>query len=135
IAEDKNGNLWLGMQSTGVFKWTAEKGKTKFEDGLAKFTAIPEGIVGRIIVDSKGYVWIASAMNGVYVIDPGTDKIVMHFTDKNEVQKKLPEAAVSGILEYDDSTMIITTSDYVIRYNRIQDKISIIGGPEYISGY
>lgn len=135
IAEDKNGNLWLGMQSKGVYKWTRAKGLKKFEDGITKFSAIPDGLVGKITVDSKGYVWVASNTNGVYVIDPNTDEVVMRFSDKAEREKKLPEEGVSCIKEYDDSTMIITTSTYIIRYNRLRNTSSLIGRPEFISGY
>ena len=135
IAEDKNGDLWIGMQSKGVYKWTRSKAVHKFEDGINKFSAIPDGLIGKITVDSKGYVWVASNTQGIYVIDPGTDKIVMRFSDTAEREKKLPEAGVSCIKEYDDSTMIITTSTYIMRYNRQRNTSSLIGKPEFISGY
>ncbi len=135
IAEDKSGNLWIGMQSKGLYKWDKQKGAKNFEDGLTKFTAIPDGLIGKITVDAKGYVWVASNIQGVYVIDPNTDKIIMIFSDKAEREKKLPEPGVSCIKEYDDSTMIITTSSYIIRYNRISNTSSLIGKPEFISGF
>jgi ligand-binding sensor domain-containing protein/signal transduction histidine kinase len=135
VAEDKNGDLWLGMQSTGVFKWDAEKGKNNFDDGISKFTAIPDCMVGRITVDSKGLVWIATNINGAYVIEPNTGRIVMHFSITATGEQQLPEAGVSYIGEYDDSTMLISTSSYLIAYNRISKHTTIVATPETISGY
>src|SRR6185436_18695346 len=37
IAEDKQGNLWMGMQGFGVFKWNASEGKTKLENGIHRY--------------------------------------------------------------------------------------------------
>jgi len=54
------------MQSKGVYKWTRSKAAHKFEDGLSKFSSIPDGLVGKITVDSKGYVWIASNTDGLF---------------------------------------------------------------------
>ncbi|WP_460559701.1 ligand-binding sensor domain-containing protein [Ferruginibacter profundus] len=135
IAEDKNGNLWLGTQSRGLYKWTKSKGAQKFDDGISKFTAISNGLVGKITVDSKGYVWAACGLDGVYVIDANTDKIVMHFSDTATGGRKLPEQVVSAIMEYDDTTMLITTSTNIIRYNRVSKRSALIGRPEFISGY
>lgn len=135
IAEDKNGNLWLGMQSNGVFKWTAAKGKNKFEEGMEAFTSIPPVRVNKITIDSKGYVWIGTPENGAYVIDPSSDKVIIHFSDTAQNEKKLPERGVSSILEYDDSTMIITTATRIFRYNRILKQSYVIGSREIISGF
>jgi hypothetical protein len=135
IAEDKNGNLWLGTQSRGLYKWTKSKATAKFEDGISKFTAISDGLVGKITIDSKGYAWVACGIEGVFVIDVNTDKIVLHFSDQATAEKKLPEQVVSAIMEYDDTTMLITTSTYIIRYNRVSNRSALVGRPEFISGY
>ncbi len=135
IAEDKNGNLWLGMHSTGVFKWNAAKGKNKFDEGMAAVTAVPRVQVNKITIDSKGYVWIATPETGAYVIDPVSDKVITHFSDTANGEKKLPERGVSSVLEYDDSTMIITTATRIFRYNRILKQSSVIGSREIISGF
>jgi ligand-binding sensor domain-containing protein/signal transduction histidine kinase len=135
IAEDKNGNLWLGMHSTGVYKWTAAKGKNKFDEGMAAVTAVPRVQVNKITIDSKGYVWIATPETGAYVIDPVSDKVIMHFSDTADGEKKLPERGVSSVLEYDDSTMIITTATRIFRYNRLLKQSSVIGSKEMISGF
>jgi ligand-binding sensor domain-containing protein len=135
IAEDKNGNLWLGMQGAGVFKWTASKGNRNFDEGMERFPGVPVVQINKISIDSKGYVWIATATEGLYAIDPGNDKIVWHFSVNEMGGKKLPEPGVSGVMEYDDSTMIITTGTRIIRFNRITNRSSYIGRPEFLSGY
>jgi hypothetical protein len=34
IVEDKYGNVWMGTQGLGVFKWSPTKGRKKFDDGV-----------------------------------------------------------------------------------------------------
>lgn len=135
VAEDKNGNLWLGMQAIGVFKWDAVKGKSKFEEGLSKFMSIPAVQVNKILVDKMGYVWIATAGEGAYVIDPVTDKILMHFHKEATDEKKIPEEGVSSLFEYDDSLIVITTATRAFLYNRILNKMSLLTGANVFSGY
>ncbi len=88
IYEDKHSNLWICTQTIGVFKWDAKKGKTQVEDGLSAFTALPQNRVYDIMIDKKDLIWIATNTDGVYVIDPDTDKIVMHFFAANMQQNK-----------------------------------------------
>ncbi|MEO6611597.1 MAG: two-component regulator propeller domain-containing protein [Chitinophagaceae bacterium] len=134
IVEDKKGDLWLGMQGFGVFKWTASEGKKNFDAGMKRFSKIPSLMINKIFVDSKGYVWIGTATQGVYVIDPPTDSIILHFSPDGSPTFKLPEAGISSILEYDDSTMVIATSHQVILYNRMLKRSNILGTPEIMSG-
>lgn len=135
IAEDKHGNLWMGMQSTGMFKWTAAKGKNNFNDGVSHFEGIPKTQINKITVDSKGYIWATTPANGLYVIDPDTDKVIMHFGFKETNEYKLPEEGVSSVIEYSDSLMIITTGTYILKYNRVEKKMTTIGTPLSISGF
>lgn len=135
IAEDKNGNLWIGMSSTGVLKWSAANGRNRFEEGITAFTAIPPVQVNKITIDSRGYIWVGTPENGVYVIDPVCDKLAMRFSDTSQREKKLPERGVSSILEYNDSIILITTATRVFSYNRLSNKSSIIGKQEMISGF
>jgi ligand-binding sensor domain-containing protein len=135
IVEDKHGNLWLGMQHIGVFKWTKDKGETNFDKGMEAFTAIPRVMVNKITIDAKGLIWIVTGVEGLYVIDPDTDKIIMHFGEKEEKGRKMPEAALSSVLAYDDSLMIITTSSSVIKYNRLTHRSSYLGMPGFLSGF
>lgn len=107
IAEDKNGNLWMGTQSKGVFKWTASKGQKKFDDGVAEYKEISRGMILEIEVDRQGYVWIGTADMGVYMIDPDTDQVVFHFGKNEPPERRLTWDGVPDILQYDDTTIII----------------------------
>lgn len=135
IVEDKNGDLWLGMQHAGVFKCSFPEKNNHQKQHIKPFTSIPRMVINKIIADSKGYIWIATSMEGLYVIDPDTDQVILHFHDKATGELKLPDTGASGVLEYDDSTMIITTTTRIIKYNRKQKHSEFIGSAETLSGY
>jgi ligand-binding sensor domain-containing protein/signal transduction histidine kinase len=135
LAEDKKGNLWLGMQTVGVFKWDRQKAAAKFEDGLSKFNAIPNCIVTDIVKDSRGYIWVATLTEGLFVIDPATDAVLLHFHKQGERAYKLKDEGVAGVLEYSDSLVIIAASTQVIIYNRLQKQSRVLGSAQTMSGY
>ncbi len=135
VAEDRVGNLWLGLNNYGVFKWGAADKNAGREKGIRRFEKIPGVMINKIIVDRKGLVWICTAARGLYVIDPLTDSLVHHFGDKAAAPFRLPEEGASSVLDYDDSTMVITTSRNVIVYNRKSGISQPIGKPEFMQGY
>jgi ligand-binding sensor domain-containing protein len=109
IAEDKLGNIWLALPAAGVFKWNSEKGTKDFESGFVKFNGTPQNLIEKITVDSKGFVWVCTLMNGVYKIDPATDKIIEHLTSSGPEGHRLLSDAATDAFEYDDTTMIFPT--------------------------
>ena len=134
IAGDNDGNLWLGMETKGVFKWNAVKGAINFEKGLSKLEAIPSVKINDIVIDSKGWVWVATALNGLYVIDPANDTVLKHFSGSTKEERYLTEEGINSLFEYDDSLMLITTNARILVFNRNKDKISVFGTPETITG-
>lgn len=135
IAEDRHGNLWLGIQRIGLFKWNAATGKKDYSTGFKHFSNLPASHVNKITIDSRGLVWVAFAVNGVYVFDPATDKIIYHFSLNGSGPFKLPQDGVSSVMEYDDSTMLITTSSQLLLFNRKTNTSRLVGNSETISGY
>ncbi|MEI9913161.1 MAG: triple tyrosine motif-containing protein [Bacteroidota bacterium] len=134
ITEDIYGNLWIGTQSIGLFKWIKEKGKTKFEDGLTAFTGIPATQIININIDKKGYVWVSTNDLGLYVIDPANGTVLMHFGMKEKEERRLLSDAAVSVLEYDDSTIAIAANGiqfYNTRKQKITHSISL---PESIPG-
>jgi len=130
LVEDKFGNLWIGTQSRGVFKWTAEHGKQNFNDGLARYTNIPITQVLKIFVDKKGYVWVGTSGEGVFVVDPSNDKVMMHFGMKEPLERRLLSNRVISVLQYDDTTMAIATTGIQFYNTREQKIIRTINMPE-----
>ena len=132
--EDKYGNLWMGTQSLGLFKWTAAKGKPNFEQGVTHFDGIPITQVQKMMIDNRGYVWVGTSGYGAYVIDPANDKIVLHFGMNEPGERELRWNQVPGILQYND-TMIAIAADGIHFFNTRKQKIvQTIRMPEAIPG-
>ena len=135
IEEDKEGNLWLGLQDHGVYKWDAKKGEIDFEQGISHFLPTPETRINKIIIDNKGLVWVGTHTKGLYVIDPKTDSVVHHFHDKATNGLKLSDQMVSTILDYNDSLVVIGTSTNLLLYNKVQQKLSVLGHDKDLPGF
>ena len=134
IAEDKYGNLWIGTQKLGLFKWSAKKGRRNFDEGIEKFESVPTVLIQKITVAKDGYVWIATSNEGAYVIDPIMDTIVWHFGTNEPVERRMRWNNVASVLQYDDSTMIIAANAIYI-FNTKQQRIEkTIDFPENIPG-
>ncbi len=134
VASDKFGNLWMGTQGLGVFKWTAKAGRQKFEDGVSLFSAIPPVLVTKILICNNGYVWVGTSDQGLYVIDPATDRIIFHFGTREPVERKLPVDAISSIMQYDDTSMVIASSGLHF-FNSLKKQLTrTINYPESTTG-
>jgi len=132
--QDKYGNLWMGTQSLGLFKWTAEKGQKKFDDGVSQYAEIPTTQIQKIITDNKGFVWVGTSGYGAYVVDPASSKVVLHFGIKEPAERKLLWYQVPSILQYDDTTMVIAAGGIHFFNTRLQRITNTIKMPESIPG-
>lgn len=134
VAMDRFGNLWMGTQSLGLFKWTNTKGKKNFNETVKQYTAVPPGQVRRIFICDRGYVWVGTSEAGLYVIDPATDKIIYHLGTKEPAERRLLSDGVTSIIQYDDSVVVIAAKGLHM-FNRNREKISkTIRMPESSTG-
>lgn len=135
IAEDKNGNLWIGTHDAGLFKWDAQKGKTDFNAGIEKIDFSGKNVISKIICDGNNRIWVGTDHDGGYVIDAASSKLLLHFSRNQPEATKLPEDGISSILEYNDSIVILTTSQKLLLYNNHQQQLHTLPLPDNFSGY
>lgn len=107
VLEDRQGNLWLGVQNRGIYKWIRAKAAGSFEQGFIKIPSIPSTNINKIIEDSKGFIWICTHIDGIYKIDPLTDSVVDRIRGTGPAAKKLLDNLCTTVLEYNDSLMLI----------------------------
>lgn len=135
IVQDKYGNLWMGTQSIGLYKWTAGKGKKNFDDGVTQYTGVPVSQIIKIAIDSRGYIWVATSVYGIYVIDPSTDQMVLHLgNNETKPDRKIAWGGMGCVLPFDDSTMAIAANEIYLFNIYSQKIVKVIHIPESISG-
>jgi signal transduction histidine kinase/ligand-binding sensor domain-containing protein len=135
IVQDKFGNLWMGTQSLGLFKWTNREKEKKLYENVSQYQGIPPSQIFKISIDKKGYVWVCTSNYGLYVIDPATDKIVLHFGTDEPAERKLFWKSVVSALQYNDSIIAIA-ANAIYLFNTNQQKIvKKIDIPETIPGF
>ncbi|MGM9853444.1 MAG: hypothetical protein ACI30N_05710 [Muribaculaceae bacterium] len=104
--KDKDDNIWLGTESTGVVRITdprklgtaesrVERVKVPRNDGTnyADYLLESERILC-MAVDHSNRKWIGTKNSGVYLVSPNGDKILEHFTTSNSI---LPSNCVISI--------------------------------------
>lgn len=81
IAEDKMGNLWLGLLQKGIFKQPiAFRGFNYMGYKLGVRNMIGSACVISTLVDSQGHVWIGTDKDGLYCFGSG-NHLLKHFID------------------------------------------------------
>jgi ligand-binding sensor domain-containing protein len=122
VLADKYGNLWIGVQNRGLFKWTASKGKRKWEDGINRIQDVPNNTVFKLLIDNDGLLWVCTGGFGVYIFDPSTDSLIQHLGTKEPIGQRMSWEAATTVVQYNDSIMAILAQG-VYLYNTRQRKI------------
>ena len=102
IVEDKQGNLWLGMQKGLLVKWTATTNT---------FTQVQrlQSAVYRLYIDHRGDLWACTQTNGVYKVNIADGSIALHYTVGGEVLRRLMAVGADDIVQYNDSLYMIAS--------------------------
>ena len=125
LAEDKFGNVWIGTHSIGLYKWSASNPGKTFEQKVIPIPDIPRTLITKLMIDSKGYLWVCTIVDGIYKIDPKTDNIIEHITSKDPPTRRLIDNSVADVLEYNDSTIFIVSTGLNV-YNTRRNTITHI---------
>jgi len=135
LAEDKNGNLWIGTQTNGVFTCNIGKTGVPSSENTKLISTVPPVQINKITIDSKNQIWVGTPENGLYVVDPDSGSLIIHFGEQENNARKLPERGISSIMQYNDTIMLISTATQLIRYNIRTKQLNQVIGSNVITGF
>jgi hypothetical protein len=122
VVEDRKGNLWLGMHRTGVYRWFNPKSNGR--DSIVKVAEVGEAMVNQLYMDSRGWVWVSTGDNGLFVYNGNDYRLLRRWSTKGKGADTVLGDAISGVLEYNDSLMFITSSTEFFAFNRKQNLLT-----------
>lgn len=85
IAEDVDGNLWIGTNGNGVCVYSPETGVTRFythDPSMAHHSQLLGTAIHAILFGPDGKVWIGTSDAGLSCLDPGTGRFE-HYNTSN----------------------------------------------------
>lgn len=114
ILIDRTGNIWLASEVGLLYK---KLGDTHFNPYTYSFkdgARIPEGEpVRSLYEDSRKKVWIGTATQGIYTLQPGNNHLVHH-----SVKSGLPSNNIKGMIEDLEGNMWITTDNGLCKFDQ-----------------
>lgn len=131
VAEDQQGNLWLGMHHFGLYKWIAPKSG---KDSLYKIPQIGNDLVTKILADNKGFVWVTSEKKGIYAFETATGQVRFHWNNRTENDSLKIIEGFNSLLLYDDSTVLVATASRLYRFNRNTNELKPVQLPAALLG-
>lgn len=123
IEEDNEGNFWFGTQNGKLIKWDYKKSGNDPRKGYE--LVLQTGLVHKIFKDNKGFLWIATLGRGLIKMDPKTQLVLKNYSTEGKEGEKLFMDSPGDIIQYNDSTMIISAACINI-LNTNTNKISYI---------
>lgn len=81
ITEDKLGNLWLGTQGGNLVKWDYTAAGKSIAAGFSLVEKT--GLIQKLFTDNSGYVWVGTEAEGLFKIDPETNRVVWQVNESN----------------------------------------------------
>ena len=105
MIQDDPGNIWLGTEYGLFVKQRKSAGFRNYEHKFADGKTYPSSqMVGSLYLDLRQQIWVGTVTDGVYLIQPGEDKL-LHFTTKDG----LPSNNIKGMIEDNSGNIWITT--------------------------
>lgn len=113
ILEDKQGDIWIGSYNANLVK--CKGGNWRDSTKSLKLIDSSISVVLKIYEDRPGFIWVGTTLDGIYKIDPKTDKAVKHYTAvKPGKNDGLSEGGATDILQYNDSIYLVLSNSICV---------------------
>lgn len=119
IVEDRKGNLWLGMHGYGLFRWINPKNEGR--DSLVRVAESGTAMINKITKDHKGLIWVATGDKGLFLFNGDDGKFIRHWGSNEKGANTVFGDAISGVIEYNDSLMFVSTVSELFLFNRLRN--------------
>lgn len=112
LFEDSKGNIWIASRDRGFSKYNP-KTKTFKHYGDNKLKGLNSNLAYHVLEDNQGKIWLGCYMDGLFILDPETDKIVSHKSDEfNETS--LSHNSINSLFKDEAGIIWIGTYGYGI---------------------
>jgi ligand-binding sensor domain-containing protein len=109
VTEDRNGNLWFGLQGGHIIKWNMKAAGNDPHKGYTIIKPRDGHYIFKLITDSRGFIWAGTIAAGLYKYDPETNAQVAHYTVTGSEGERLLQHDASDVLQYNDSLLLIAS--------------------------
>lgn len=116
LAEDHNGNTWIGSTSGVLVK--CENGNWKDTAGSFKKTLSDLGDIMKLYVDKGNRLWICTATDGLYQIDTRDGSVLKRFTGNAHKGDGLLNDGATDIIQYNDTTFLVASDGLCVLNTR-----------------
>ncbi len=121
IAEDKNGNIWIGTHGQGLFFYnTDNESIIQYQKNDSPHKGPSSSIIYCIYIDANNKVWIGTQGGGLNMFDSKNQRFTVY--TKND---GLPNNVVYGILEDNDGFLWISTNAGLAKFNPENSEILV----------
>jgi len=132
VAEDRNGNLWLGMHAFGVFRWMHPKNRKG--DSVVKIPEAGNAMINHLIIDKRNIAWIATGNDGLFAFEGSSGRLLKTWKAGNSNEGNAIGNSVMSLLEYNDSLLLIGAVSNLFFYNSNTNKLLPLRLPESLMG-
>lgn len=107
VVEDRQGNLWFGMQGGHIVKWDAAAAGNDAHKGFKLIRKRDGARIYKLMIDHDGFLWAGSLTQGLFKYNTATEELLLHISKDGPAGKHLLDNTVFDIVQHDNSTLLI----------------------------
>lgn len=105
---DRSGVLWIGTSQSGLKKYSKFKNKFSFRNIVSSFVEL-EKVTIMSLVESTGYYWAGTRVNGLYKIDKSSGTYINYSNDLTKNSGKIADNTIKSLHLDQEGTLWIGT--------------------------